>query len=165
MMSKDPYKIVDSKPSWMSKLSSGAVALGSVATAVVITVPGLPGYDIFTQIAVGSDGQVLDSGSAATDASIGAAGSSQAQDPTSARAISVGTANSTIGSASTTSPATSSSPATGATLALPGITSGNTSSPTPSGSSYSDDEYDDDEDEEDEDEEDDEDDDDEEDDD
>ena len=43
-MSKDPYKIVNAKPSWASKLASGTVALGSVATAIVITVPGLPGY-------------------------------------------------------------------------------------------------------------------------
>ncbi|CAB4639175.1 unannotated protein [freshwater metagenome] len=53
-MTKDPYKIVDTKPSWVSKLGAGALALGSVATAIAVTVPGLPGYDILTQIAAGS---------------------------------------------------------------------------------------------------------------
>ena len=60
MMSRDPYKIVDTKPSWVSKLSSGAVALGSVATAVVITVPGLPGYEMLTQLATGAEAQPTD---------------------------------------------------------------------------------------------------------
>lgn len=54
MMIKDPYKIVDTKPSWVSKLGAGVVALGSVAMALALTVPGLPGYDVLTQIASGS---------------------------------------------------------------------------------------------------------------
>ena len=54
MMTRDPYKIVDTKPSWVSKLGAGVVAIGSIAMAIVITVSGLPGYDIFTQIASGS---------------------------------------------------------------------------------------------------------------
>jgi len=47
-MSKDPYKIVDSKPSWSSRLGSSVVAVGSVATAIAITVPGLPGYEFLS---------------------------------------------------------------------------------------------------------------------
>ena len=54
MMTKDPYKIVDTKPSWASKLGGGVLVLGSAAVALAITVPGLPGYDVFTQIASGS---------------------------------------------------------------------------------------------------------------
>ncbi|CAB4639162.1 unannotated protein [freshwater metagenome] len=138
-MPKDPYKIVDTKPSWVSKLSSGAVALGSVATAVVITVPGLPGYDILTQLATGPEAQPTNSDSLGS----GVADPNQPQEPVSAQAVSIVPASSnsspaSVGASAKQVPkpaaAKSGAPKSGATLALPGINSGNTSSPTPSGS-------------------------------
>lgn len=138
-MTRDPYKIVDTKPSWVSKLSSGAVALGSVATAVVITVPGLPGYDVLTQLATGPEAQPTSSDSL----SPGVAESNQPLGPASAQTVSIVPASSDSSitpvadlakNSSKPAAAASEAPKSAATLALPGISSGTTSSPTPSGS-------------------------------
>lgn len=125
-MSKDPYKIVNAKPSWASKLASGTVALGSVATAIVITVPGLPGYEVLNQVS-GITGQqdqasaglsALDSqGNSTSPSNIpGAVAIDPAlQQPASGLTLSSSIPN---GKSSTT-------------LTIPGLNSGNTSSPTP----------------------------------
>jgi hypothetical protein len=140
-MSKNPYKIVNAKPSWASKLASGTVALGSVATAIVITVPGLPGYEALNQASGAVDQQQTEStglaplnsqASVSTPSDLPADLAANVVDPTTqqtlgsqvlASSLQIGT-NSTV-------------------LTLPGITAGNTSSPTPYGSSsgaYEDDE-------------------------
>ncbi len=125
-MSKDPYKIVNAKPSWASKLASGTVALGSVATAIVITVPGLPGYEVLNQ-ASGITGQQdqASAGLAALDSQGNSTSPSNipgavAIDPALQQPASGLTLSSSIpnGKSSTT-------------LTLPGLNSGNTSSPTP----------------------------------
>ena len=122
-MSKDPYKIVNSKPSWASKLATGGVALGSVATAIVITVPGLPGYETLSQ-AFGSGAQQEVSNSS---------GLGQGSQGDSASPSQVSGQNSTGSSTVARDPKLSTSTKTlsSATLTLPGINSGNTSSPTP----------------------------------
>ena len=145
-MSRDQYKIVNSKPSWGSKLASGTVALGSVATAIVITVPGLPGYEILNQ-ASGAFGQQdqssagvasLDSqANSTTPSNLPASLTSGAVDPALQQSVSVKSLASPVQVGPNSS-----------VLSLPGITAGNTSSPTPygfSGGAYEDDEDEDDE--------------------
>ncbi|MCF8525319.1 MAG: hypothetical protein K9G10_02725 [Rhodoluna sp.] len=136
-MSKDPYKIVNSKPGWASKLASGGIAIGSVATAIVITVPGLPGYETLSQaLASGTQQGVTNpngssQGSQANSTSpsdvpgqtlIGS--SAVANDPK------VSTSAKVLGSS--IKPTLSSSK-----LTLSGISTANTSSPTPLASAYS----------------------------
>jgi hypothetical protein len=122
-MSKDPYKIVNSKPSWASKLATGGVALGSVATAIVITVPGLPGYETLSQ-AFGSGAQQ----EVTNSSGLGQGSQSDSTSPSE-----VSGQNSTGSSTVARDPKLSTSTKTlsSATLTLPGISSGNTSSPTP----------------------------------
>ena len=122
-MSKDPYKIVNSKPSWASKLATGGVALGSVATAIVITVPGLPGYETLSQAF----------GSAAQQEVSNSSGLGQGSQSDSTSPSEVSGQNSTGSSTVARDPKLSTSTKTlsSATLTLPGISSGNTSSPTP----------------------------------
>jgi hypothetical protein len=178
-MAKDPYKIVNSKPGWASKFASGSVALGSVATAIVITVPGLPGYEVLSQAlasdtaqdATNPNGVSQGSETSSTSPSGVPAGTNRVS--SSSKATSLLTLDGKPLSSSLLS-ATKSS-----TLTLPGISAGNTSSPTPystvsssatsgsqsagnvssptpsGSSSNSEDEYEDDEDEDDEDEDDD----------
>lgn len=125
-MSKDPYKIVNAKPSWASKLASGTVALGSVATAIVITVPGLPGYEVLNQ-ASGVVGQQ-------NQASAGMASLDSKGTPVSPSDLLAGVAVDPASQQSLSGQALASSVQTGATasaLTLPGIKTGNTSSPTP----------------------------------
>ena len=122
-MPKDPYKIVNSKPSWASKLATGGVALGSVATAIVITVPGLPGYETLSQAF----------GSGAQQEVTNSSGLGQGSQSNSTSPSQVSGQNSTGSSTVARDPKLSTSTKTlsAATLTLPGISSGNTSSPTP----------------------------------
>lgn len=137
-MTKDPYKIVDTKPSWSSRLGSGVVALGSVATAVVITVPGLPGYEFLSQSATTLDGvsvpselQGNDSENSAGNAFSTLATSSQqfGTSPSGAASLNNGTTSARSQSAIAGAPGSAAQAET--TLSLPGVNSGNTSSPTP----------------------------------
>ena len=137
-MSKDPYRIVDSKPSWFSKLGSGAVALGSVATAIVITVPGFPGYQFLSQAEVAFNGVSAPAGDQSSDPSISAEGLSQNltnsfSSQTGASATSTvslgGSLPSPSSQVSNNAAALASQPST--SLKLPSVNSGNTSSPTP----------------------------------
>jgi hypothetical protein len=137
-MSKDPYKIVDTKPSWSSKLGSGVVALGSVATAIVITVPGLPGYQLLSEandVINGTNpigGQTTSGDTNAVDL-----GASETQTSNSANSGNVAlTGNSNSATAQTPIQSVlagpKSSPSQPSTqLSLPGVSSGNTTSPTP----------------------------------
>lgn len=122
-MSKDPYKIVNSKPSWASKLATGGVALGSVATAIVITVPGLPGYETLSQ-AFESGGQQ----EVTNSSGLGQGSQSESTSPSQVSGQN-STGSSTV--ATDLKLSTSTKTLSSATLALPGISSGNTSSPTP----------------------------------
>lgn len=138
-MSKDPYKIVDSKPSWSSRLGSGVVALGSVATAVVITVPGLPGYEFLSQSGVAFDGVSVPAGaqapgtenSADNGLPVGATSTLQQFGITTSGAASLGGSTSSPQTQATLTGAPNSAGQTPASLSLPGVSSGNTSSPTP----------------------------------
>lgn len=131
-MSKDPYKIVDSKPSWSSKLGSGIVALGSVATAIVITVPGLPGYQLLSEAnAVLIDANPIKALSPLGDNSV--PGTIQSTNQTIGRTR---TGNTVLtGSANSTQAPVSGNQTTNGQiseqLTLPGVPSGNTTSPTP----------------------------------
>lgn len=130
-MNKEPYKIIDVKPSWTSKLGSGIVAVGSVATAIVITVPGLPGYEILSQAQESQDSQGTEA-QPETTVDTAAANSvslvnANSVDPVSSE---VGVQAQTLGEVVNQDPAPSEQ-----VLSLPGIDSGNTSSPTPYGSS------------------------------
>jgi hypothetical protein len=122
-MSKDPYKIIDSKPSWSSRLGSSVVAVGSVATAIAITVPGLPGYEFLSP-----------------SEAAGPQSSSDNSDPLlSGQTIASDAAEVTRTTPASTSSATKLngidsvkvSPKPKKALELPGIESGNTSSSTP----------------------------------
>lgn len=133
-MSKDPYKIVDTKPSWSSKLGSGVVALGSVATAIVITVPGLPGYQLL------SEANAVVNGTTPIDAQTTSGEGSSVELGPSATAVSnpansgtiALTGNSNSSQTQTALSGIKSSKGQPSTqLSLPGVTSGNTSSPTP----------------------------------
>lgn len=125
-MSKDPYKIVNAKPSWASKLASGTVALGSVATAIVITVPGLPGYEVLN-LAAGITGQQDQLNTANTPVDAQGNQSSPTNIPASANA---GTAiQQSLNGQSFASGVQAGN--SSATLSLPGLKAGNTTSPTP----------------------------------
>jgi hypothetical protein len=126
-MSKDPYKIVNAKPSWASRLASGTVALGSVATAIVITVPGLPGYEVLKQ-ASGVTGQQdqanagvlpLDSQGNSTSPS-NLPPTTSVVDPALQQSVSGQVLSSSISNGKSLT-----------TLTLPGLSAGNTTSPTP----------------------------------
>ena len=134
-MSKDPYRIVDTKPSWSSRLGSGAVALGSVATAIVITVPGLPGYQLLSEANAVISGATNTSGLATSTGETDVIGTGQSAAQTSELG-----ATGTLSSAGISSPAKAQTVSTGGSsstgqpplqLSLPGVASGNTSSPTP----------------------------------
>lgn len=136
-MSKEPYKIVNATTSWTSKLGSGAVALGSVATAIVITVPGLPGYEFLDQ----NQGEQPQSDLAQSvdqelvNGVVAMAATAENTSVNSETALTSSSPNSslTVNSETDVSPKPKTQ-SEAPILALPGIDSGNTSSATPYGS-------------------------------
>lgn len=139
-MSKDPYKIVDTKASWSSKLGSGVVALGSVATAIVITVPGLPGYQLLSEAnAVVNDSNPIDAQTATGEGSsveLGPSATAVSNPANSGSIALTGNSNSSQTQTVLSGPKSSKGQPS-SQLSLPGVTSGNTSSPTPSAASGS----------------------------
>lgn len=127
-MSKDPYKIINAKPGWASKLASGGVAIGSVATAIVITVPGLPGYETLSQALAAGNQQELTNPSGVAQGS-----QTNSTSPSQVPGLNV------IGSSAVPndSKLSTSTKILSARLSLPGISTANTSSPTPLASAYS----------------------------
>lgn len=121
-MSQEPYKIVDTKTAWYSKLGSVAVAVGSVATAVVLTVPGMPGSATLNQNL--STAAQKTQGSEQASTSTGSAPSSSAAVGNPAQVDQLLTTGQNVGQ-------TAANPNQVASLVLGGITTGNTSSPTP----------------------------------
>ena len=47
-MKNNPYKVDNGSSGFLSALGSGAIAVGSVATAIVVVVPGMPGYELIS---------------------------------------------------------------------------------------------------------------------
>ena len=128
-MPKDPYKIVNSKPGWASKLASGGVAIGSVATAIVITVPGLPGYETLSQaLASGTQQEVTNPNAVAQGPQTNSISPSNVpgQTPIGSSAVASDSKLSTVTKVLSSSE-----------LTLSGISSANTSSPTPAATAYS----------------------------
>jgi hypothetical protein len=157
-MSQEPYKIVDTKPAWYSRFGSVAVAVGSVATAVVLTVPGMPGSAALNQSAAPADLKTQTPDQANTLPEATPAPQTAVESPApvvQALPIEENVAKKAtapkkvaplvldgISTGNTSSP-TPYSAGNGSGSNTSGTETGNTSSPTPAGGSYGDDDDDD----------------------
>lgn len=121
-MSQDPYKIVDTKPAWYSRFGSVAVAVGSVATAVVLTVPGMPGSAALNQSATTADQNTQTLDQAKTSPELAPTTQTAVESP--APVVQSVPTEQNLAKIAT-------APKKAAPLALEGIATGNTSSPTP----------------------------------
>lgn len=157
-MSQEPYKIVDTKPAWYSRFGSVAVAVGSVATAVVLTVPGMPGSAALNQSAAPVDQNTQTPDQANTLPETTPAPQTAVESPAPVvqalpmeeNIAQIATAPTKVDplvldgiSTGNTSSPTPYSAGNGSGSNTSGTESGNTSSPTPAGGSYGDDDDDD----------------------
>lgn len=143
-MKNSPYKVDNGSSKFLSTLGSGVVAVGSVATAIVVVVPGMPGYELIASGIESTGVGIVPLSNPSVDGTSPIEGQASVLSSDS-NSVSVGPASTTTSlfpspNSEVSDPsAAPKSPLAAAPAPTPsGSEPGNTSSPTPGGGTWAD---------------------------